>query len=185
MKHRTSMIAWLALVAGAVMLLRHLPPRRNDEGDDTPADFDDDAFLEAALALGLRERRLAVGILEHAGDESLRALARMILAQHQNADGVWAGHDTAGAGDDASTRLPGFDPDEYERQAALALQSVQDEAWPLFDQASQRCARDDLRDWALRMLAWLDESEQILAPILEQLPPEPPGRPQPSPEGVY
>lgn len=184
MKHRTSMIAWLALVAGAVMLLRHLPSRRSSESA-SPADFDDDAFVEAALALGLRERRLAAGILEHASDESLRALARMILAQHQNPDGVWAGFGTARAGDDASTRLTGFDPQAYEHHAALALQSVLDEAWPLFDQASQHCARDDLRDWALRMLAWLEESEQILAPILEQLPPEPPGRPQPSPEGVY
>ncbi len=184
MKHRTSMIAWLALAAGAVMLLRHLPSRRIEEAAAAP-EFDEDAFLEAAQALGMRERRIAAGILEHATDESLRALARMILAQHLNQDGVWNGFGTDGAGDDASIRLTGFDSQAYERNAALALQSVLDEAWPLFDQASQRCARDDLRDGALRMLAWLEESEQILAPILEQLPPELPGRPQPSPEGVY
>lgn len=184
MKHRTSMIAWLALAAGAVMLLRQLPSRR-PETQQTPADFDDDAFVEAALALGLRERRLATGILEHAGNESLRTLARMILAQHLNPDGVWAGFDTAAAGDDGATGVPGFEPEAYERQAALALQSMQDEAWPLFDQASQRSARDGMRDWALRMLAWLEESGQVLAPVLEQPPPETPGRPQPSPEGVY
>ncbi len=184
MKHRTSMIAWLVLAAGAMMLLRQSAARRR-EMESMPADFDDDAFVEDALALGLRERRLAAGILEHSSDESLRALARMILAQHLNPDGVWADFDTTAAGEDAATRVPGFDPNEYERHAALALQSVIDEAWPLFDQASQRCTRDDLRDWALRMLAWLEESEQILAPIVEQLPPETPGRPQPSPEGVY
>ncbi|WP_141452798.1 hypothetical protein [Pseudoxanthomonas sp. z9] len=183
MKHRTSLIAWLALATGAIVLLRHLAARPRE--DSSSSDFDEDAFIESALALGLRERRLANGILEHAGDESLRTLARMILAQHQAEDGVWAGLDTSAAGEDASIRLPGFKPAEYEHHAALAMQSMLDEAWPLFDLASQRCTRDDLRDWALRMLAWLEESEQVLAPILERVAPDVPGRPQPSPEGVY
>lgn len=183
MKHRTSLIAWLALATGTLVLFRHLAARSRD--GTARADFDDHAFVASALALGLRERRLANGILEHAGDESLRTLARMILAQHQAEDGVWAGFDTSTAGEDGATRLPGFRPEEYEHHAALALQSMLDEAWPLFDQASQRCTRDDLRDWALRMLAWLEESEQVLAPILERVAPDVPGRPQPSPEGVY
>ncbi|WP_348231216.1 hypothetical protein, partial [Salmonella enterica] len=86
------------------VLFRHLAarPREGTAG----ADFDDDAFVASALALGLRERRLANGILEHAEDESLRTLARMILAQHQAEDGIWAGFDTSTAGEDGATRLP-------------------------------------------------------------------------------
>ncbi len=174
MRPTRSWMTWAVAIAGAVWLARHY--LRSREAGTLPADFDDDQFLEDARALARRERRWGALVLQRSQDESLRALARMVLAQHQAADGIWVRFDTEAAGDDETdSTLSTLDGAEFDREAGFTLQSILDQAWPLFHQASQRSADPQLRDWAVRTMTWLEEAEQTLASIAEQFPPASPG----------
>lgn len=171
MRRKHAWLTWAAVIAGAIWVTRrHLQAQAAHEV--LPADFDDGFFVQEAAALGRRERRWASRVLRASSDESLRALARMALAQHQSADGVWMGFGTesdATESEQTSIAYPAETSGD-DHELAFELQGILDEAWPLFDQASQRSEDAALRDRALRMLAWLEEAEQTLAQVIENLP---------------
>lgn len=183
--NRKTALAWLALAATAGWWLTQWWRRH----PDLDAEFDDEGFYRQAIALAARERRIASAMLTRARDDGLRDLARMILAQHHAEDGLWKRWeaDTASGVDEdpahPSAGQPGLDTDAG--HAAL-LEQWLDEAWPLFDEASQRSGDADVRDWAARVMAWLEESGQTLHVLEERLhgASAEDGRPLPSPGGV-
>lgn len=179
MRRKHAWFAWAALITGAIWVTRR-SLQSQGEHHRLPADFDDHFFLQEAAELGRRERNWASHVIRASSNESLRTLARMSLAQHQAADGVWAGFGTEfEAGENSADQdhitvpTAAASPDQ-EYEMALTLQRILDEAWPLFDGASQHSHSPTLRDRSLRMLAWLEEAEQTLARIIESLTPDPP-----------